>query len=127
MIVALRPFTLRGVPYGPPARETTTAEQLATVTAKRQALLDHWEQRQAVVASFPGAQMPAHEQQNTEQALVEFDSVIERLTATLAAEQVEAKPVVPKAEWDKLPAYKQRNMLSGRFVAQREGRKLQEA
>lgn len=127
MIVALKAFTMRGVRYGPPARPDFYRQQLAEAESRLAALDQVWEQG-------IGARIGLMNEADAKTALARHEverrdlvSVCERLQQTLAEEELEVKQIVPKAEWDKLPKHKQQNMIGARWVAQREGRKLQEA
>lgn len=128
MIVAVKSFTMRGVRYGPPARPDLLRGQLAEVQGRLDAVEQAWAERQAVLNAL-GLQTQRTEQEaiNYEGTKAELTSVVTRLTAAIAEAEQPVERLVPKAVWDSLPKYKQRNFLSARLVQQREGRKLQEA
>ncbi len=127
MIVALKAFTMRGVRYGPPARPDFYRQQLSEAESRLAALDQIWEQGTGARLGAMNAPDAAIAQARHEVERRDLVSVISRLQATLAEEELEVKQIVPKAEWDKLPKHKQQNMIGARWVAQREGRKLQEA
>lgn len=126
MIAVLKPFTMRGVRYGPPGRPDFYRAQLLQAEAKLAELDSAWaaDELSRSLRNPEDAERAARGFQ-----IVRADqlSVIARLTAAVAEEELPSKQIVPKAEWDKLPKYKQRNFLAARLVQQREGRKLQEA
>lgn len=127
MIVALKAFTMRGVRYGPPARPDFYRQQLAEAESRLAAVDQVWAEgigARIGLMNEPDARAAESRHEVERRDLV---SVISRLRATLAEEELEVKQIVPKAEWDKLPKHKQQNMIGARWVAQREGRKLQEA
>ncbi len=127
MIVALKAFTMRGVRYGPPARPDFYRQQLQDVESRLAALDQVWAEGPGARLGAMNAPDAAIAQARHEVERRDLVSVISRLQATLAEEELEVKQIVPKAEWDKLPKHKQQNMIGARWVAQREGRKLQEA
>lgn len=127
MIVALKSFTMRGVRYGPPGRPDHYRAQLAEAEARLAAVDQEWAEREVILIGKYGDTDGTSEAEAFRQRRDELQSVITRLRAQIADEELPVKQIVPKVEWDKLAAYKQRNFLSARYVAQREGRKLQEA
>lgn len=127
MIVALKAFTMRGVRYGPPARPDFYRQQLSEAESRLAALDQVWAEGTGARIPMMNAPDAAIAQARHEVERRELVSVCERLRATIVEEEREVKQIVPKAEWDKLPKHKQQNMIGARWVAQREGRKLQEA